>query len=62
MCPGSELLLVRQLSIQPQQRLVDGMHDGVYVGRAAAEVPAAAQRDLLCTSTCSVSVQKAPSG
>ena len=53
---GAKLLLVRQLSVQLQKRLVDGMHDGVYIGRAAPEVTAAAQCDLLCTSSDSLSV------
>ena len=54
---GAKLLLVRQLSVQLQQRLIEGMHDGVYIGRAALEVPAAAQRDLLCASHSSMSTQ-----
>jgi len=53
--PGAKLFLVLQLSIKSQQRLVDGVHDSIYMSRAAREVPAAAQRDLLCTLPCPVS-------
>ena len=53
--PRSKLFLVLQFSVEPQQRLIDGVHSSVYMSRAAREVPAAAQRDLLCTLPCPVS-------
>ena len=54
---GAQRCLVRQLSVQPQHSLVDGVHDGIDEGRAAGEVPAAAQRDLLCAACSQVTAQ-----
>ena len=51
----AKLLLARQLDVQLEQRLVEGVHDGVDVGRAAGEVPAAAQGDLLCALASQIS-------
>ena len=53
--PRAELFLVLQLSVEPLQRLIDGVHGGVCMSRATREVPAAAERDLLCTLPCPVS-------
>lgn len=54
---GTQRHLARHLSVQPQQRLVQRVHDGVDVRCAAGEMPATAQRDLLCTSSsCPVSI------